>query len=121
MAIISGVQRGQAPYQVNGAEAVAPARLGVSVGNAYTGAAVTIALPADTSTNGYSCVRISAACAYWIAFTTGSGNASVGGANCSLVTPGQIYDCVVPPLATSISVIADTGTTIGGISITGIY
>lgn len=118
MAITPGWQRGSGVFQPAGAEAVAPTRLGNSASSVYTGTAVTLTLPTDAQGNAYAAYRFAAACAYWVGYGTA---ATVGGAGCYLVTPGCDLDSVPPVGQTTISVIADTGTTIGSFCVIGLY
>lgn len=119
MAITAGAIRGQAPYQVNGAEATAPVRLGASAFLAAPAASVTVTLPTDTAGNAYAAFRITAAGSAWFGF--GSGPATVGGANEWLITPGMLVDVIPPVGSTQLSAILDTGVTTGSVCVVGIY
>jgi hypothetical protein len=119
MAITAGAQRGKGPYQVNGAEAVAPVALGASANILTPTGSITVTLPVDTSGNAYACYRITASGAIWFGF--GSGPASANGANEWLVGPGIVMDIIPPAGATQISAFFDAASTTGSLCITGIY
>lgn len=119
MAITAGAQRGRAPYQVNGAEAVAPVALGASASIVTPTASATVTLPVDASGNAYAAYRITASGQIWFGF--GSGPATAGGANEWLVGPGVAMDIIPPAGATQISAIFDAASTTGSLCIIGLY
>lgn len=119
MAITPGAQRGRAPYQINGAEAVAPVQLGASANVLTPSASATVTLPTDAAGNAYACYRITASGAVWFGF--GSGPATPNGANEWLVGPGIVMDIIPPAGATQISAIFDAASTAGSLCITGLY
>jgi len=123
MAILAGAQAGKEPltYSVKGYNA--PNRVGtpVSVTGAAIATASTLTLPVDPQGNAYSAYLLTAGVAVWIAWTNGSGNASIGGANCFLFPTGTSFCLVPPPGATSVSVIGDTGVTTGSFCLSGLY
>jgi hypothetical protein len=119
MAITAGSLRGRAPYQVNGAEAVAPVALGASASIITPTASATVTLPTDSAGNTYAAYRITASGQIWFGF--GSGPATPGGANEWLVGPGVSMDIWPPAGATQISAIFDAVSTTGSLCITGLY
>ncbi len=121
MSIIAGCQAGKTPFQVNGAtDSRAPIHLGVPTNSVVTSTAVQLALPTDPQGSPYAAYAIYFAGAIWYAFNTGSGAATVAGANCYLASGANIF-VVAPAGATGLSVILDTSATAGSISIIGIY
>lgn len=121
MAILAGWQRGQTMMNINGAkETRAPIRYGNSAAIVTPTAAATVALPVDPQGNAYAAYYILSAGNIWWCWTTGTGNATVGGANCYLQGSGS--NIIAPPAgATSISAIFDGSSTAGSLCIIGVY
>jgi hypothetical protein len=120
MAITPGAQRGQTPYQVNGAEAVAPVRPGNSTTIVLaTAVSGTATLPVDPQGNAYAAYRVTASASVWFGF--GSGPAVPGTANQWIVSPGAIWDVVPPPGTTQASAIGADAITAASVSIVGLY
>ena len=121
MAVVAGIQAGKGAYQIGGAQPLAPVRLGVSAGVAFTASAASVAIPTDAASNAYAAVRLTVSVAAWVAFTTGSGAATVAGANCYLIAPGTIWDVIPPPGATTVSAINADAATAGSLGVVGLY
>ncbi len=123
MAVVAGIQAGKVPFQIQGATGVAPIRFGASaalLAASLTGA-VNVALPVDPQGNAYAAYQVTSASPIWFCWTTGTGAATVGGANCYLITAGSQETIVAPPGATSVAAIYDTGTTTGSFCIVGLF
>lgn len=119
MAISSGAQRGKAPYQVNGAEAVAPVSPGNSTFAGTPTASVTALLPVDAQGNAYAAYRFTASGS--ISFGFGAGPATLNGPNQYLITVGMVLDFVPPPGTTQYSAFFDAASTTGSLCCTGLY
>lgn len=119
MAITPGQQAGKSPYQVAGAEAVAPVRPGNSTAAITPTASTTATLPVDPQGNAYAAYRFTASGSIWFGF--GSGPATAGGANEFLVTIGIVLDIVPPPGTTQYTAIFDAASTTGSLCCVGLY
>lgn len=119
MAVSPGVQAGKTPYQVAGAQAVAPVRYGNSAAQVYTATAGVLTLPTDPQGNAYAAYRIVTSVTAWVCW--GAGPAVVNTANEWLQGPGIPQDIVPPVGTTQASVICADSLTAGSISIVGLY
>jgi hypothetical protein len=120
MAVTPGAQRGKTPYQVNGAEAIAPVQLGNSASLIFAAATTaTATLPTDPQGNAYPCYRFKASSAQWYCF--GSGPAVPGAASTYLIGPGIVEDVFAPAGSTQVSAIPADAVTTGSFSIVGLY
>jgi hypothetical protein len=104
MAIVAGVQAGKVPFQIQGATGVAPIRFGASASATAlaTGTAQQVTIPVDYESGVYAAYQVTASTAIWFCWNTGSGAATVGGANCFLITQGSQETIVAPPGATGL-------------------
>ena len=112
------------PYQVQGALGIAPVRLGQSASATAlaAGTAQTITLPTDPQGNAYAAFIANVSTPVWFCWTTGTGNATIGGANCYLLTPSVSFIAIAPPGATAVSVILDTiGVATASVGVAGVY
>jgi hypothetical protein len=121
MAIIAGVQAGKVPLQIQGATGVAPIRFGASAGVATPTTAQQVTLPLDPAGNAYSAYQVTASGSMWFCWNTGSGAATIAGANCYLITLGSQETLVAPPGATGLSVIFDGASTTGSLCVIGLF
>jgi hypothetical protein len=112
-------QAGKTPYQVGGAQGIAPLRYGNSTGAATTTATtVGIAFPVDPQGNAYAAYRLTASAAVWIGFGAG---ATAAGANEWILTPGTCQDVVPPVGTTQVSFIPADAVTAASVAVTGLY
>jgi hypothetical protein len=121
MAILNGAQAGKEPKPFSYKGYSAPNQYGATAGAVVTSAASTIGLPADYEGGSYSCYLLTCSVPVWVAFTTGTGAATPGGANTILMPTGTALVTVPPLGATSVSVICADAVTTGSFCITGLY
>lgn len=120
MAALLGAQAGRAPFLMNG-EAPGANYLGTpaNLTNVSTNQVATI--PTDPGGSAYKAVIITASGSVWINFSSDSTAATLGGANCFLVTAFAPLVVVPPAGATKVAAIVGTGTTAADVCIAGLY
>lgn len=120
MAALLGAQAGKAPFLMNG-EAPGANFLGTPANLTAITTNQTATIPTDPNGSAYKALVITASGSLWINFSNDSTAATLGGANCYLVTAFAPLVIVPPAGATKVSAIVGTGTTTADLCVTGLY